>query len=1545
MVSYWLDPIIHETHGFYSDPVKLRLPMVVSQIRIAKPQSAIWQLEFLAKDLENPSDELVHVEKLERVDAAGTGDINIELPKPILTDYLVVKGDYKAISLCLETSEVTIDEESLSLTPTEAEVEKLIGAPMQYHGLFQYWVDSEETGEVLSMRYPIEEGPSQLAPFAFWKLPFAAEDLGSLVGQIESTVGNLAQGPEGPASVYLSSLEKLGLLVENLCSFYHTGHEYGYSGLKSTIERMLPPQIVNLALRAISGQSYGLSEAKASLRLVTVLMNSSNFSAQILEAGGLQHLLVLLTNPHCSSPLQIKTIEALKALISHPQNATKFIEEDFISSLDPKIISTYFSVKKAKSKEAVKKQKTEDEERFKTGYDVLVGMKTEKKSLKLLNAKKSLLSKCAFFQQLKKLQSIVSDIENLDGSGVLDVLDSIRKDLKLHMLRSSTNSLTTLKQDLKNFLLLDTLNTFENLKSITQLTSQQILSNGLVQWLTNTSFLQNLLRILLDQKLRSNAELFRSIFISISDILLVIIRSQGGVWFLTSQFSIIQDFIKAFKEVEIPDCTEEAELSLIEEEYLLSAIQLEKLPSYSSQLSFILSSVLSISRFLHEIFCINPNSGLANLYTFLNGADEKYTGYPSQIFYTIIRAHPEIFLYLLELIDLVDSFGMIRSFYVLEIAVTLMIEDRSGEVMLQVGTEAAEFLENLMETDGLDDIKKMLDLLRDWLRPLKKFKEVFSVEKLIEDLANFGEKLDKMENNSVYLVLQESKNPELKIGALGLMTEKGSEIIQLIQLLRILNIVISVKKWSSIQMISGNLLTIIANLIGKVNNVIHALFVDTTNPQVFFTLNKSQIMKEHLELLVPSLNIINIIIEQLLATKLSSYNNSRLLEHLVHLAALCDLVLDKGNDLTVQKVIRIIKTSFILWAQLPSFLDIYLGVMFEHAFQYPFKSGAVLSLISGLFEHFISYKDPAFIHKCIEWLCKTPAALFDPEVLYYYMMQAKNMEGEFKMMNIFKMSYEAIKEKSGSKYEPRQTWDFKKKMSLLLDRDGCVLDKLLKAFLRSNRIEVHSALVRLLRCAVATNHLEASMKIVTACKIMLQGSANIQGKALYTILALSEVACAKSLFIHEDLPEILLPFLSDPNLAVPALKVFRNLFDSSICMNEKDEKQMLVEDIPTISQTQSFLLETRKLLVFYIPGLPEAGMVEEEEDDLYGEFVKAKKTEEGCSWELTLLVLRVLKEISAHSVGKSLLLCGQYPFKEDLQGPLDFEETLNRISIGFNMPDWQNKMLTLLEVLTNILKDIGITLVSQVALNQTIQTLQTLSNPRAMKLLQTLKLAPIKVEVSTIELPYPKDLNERFPEQKPDFEKIKEFKKAVRKGHQNQLITSKRVGDRIQVKTFQSLTDLLPPPYKALFKCKTKTSGKEWNVLSEESQEFVPELTMEYQKKAEDKHSSAQPSREPIPVIPPVVADVVPAKSIVTQPVSAPAPVPQSVVPPQSAPRPTVSSPTSMFTDVEKNAFSDLMQLLEKKDRSHDPRLQLKIEQILNEFPNLCSYIKNKTGN
>jgi hypothetical protein len=108
MASIWLEPISHETLSYHSDPIKLRRPLLISEIRIAKPQMTLHQVEFLAKDLRVPSDELLTIERIDRVEPTGN-DFPVKLFEPILTNFLVIKGEYKNVNLCLEASEASLN--------------------------------------------------------------------------------------------------------------------------------------------------------------------------------------------------------------------------------------------------------------------------------------------------------------------------------------------------------------------------------------------------------------------------------------------------------------------------------------------------------------------------------------------------------------------------------------------------------------------------------------------------------------------------------------------------------------------------------------------------------------------------------------------------------------------------------------------------------------------------------------------------------------------------------------------------------------------------------------------------------------------------------------------------------------------------------------------------------------------------------------------------------------------------------------------------------------------------------------------------------------------------------------------------------------------------------------------------------------------------------------------------------------------------------------------------------------------------------------------
>lgn len=117
MASIWLEPISHETLGTYRDPIKLRRPLQISQIRISKPQVEPLRIEFLARNLRTPSDELISIKQVERPADPTSQDIVVNLEEAVLTNFLVVEGEYLNLSLCLEATEPLITHNRISLKP------------------------------------------------------------------------------------------------------------------------------------------------------------------------------------------------------------------------------------------------------------------------------------------------------------------------------------------------------------------------------------------------------------------------------------------------------------------------------------------------------------------------------------------------------------------------------------------------------------------------------------------------------------------------------------------------------------------------------------------------------------------------------------------------------------------------------------------------------------------------------------------------------------------------------------------------------------------------------------------------------------------------------------------------------------------------------------------------------------------------------------------------------------------------------------------------------------------------------------------------------------------------------------------------------------------------------------------------------------------------------------------------------------------------------------------------------------------------------------
>lgn len=119
-----------------------------------------------------------------------------------------------------------------------------------------------------------------------------------------------------------------------------------------------------------------------------------------------------------------------------------------------------------------------------------------------------------------------------------------------------------------------------------------------------------------------------------------------------------------------------------------------------------------------------------------------------------------------------------------------------------------------------------------------------------------------------------------------------------------------------------------------------------------------------------------------------------------------------------------------------------------------------------------------------------------------------------------------------------------------------------------------------------------------------------------------DLPATKSTFIYEDIADVLVTLVTDAKLEQAVLRVLKVLFDIKIGLGADDLKTRLVEDMPTISQTQNLLLECRKFLNF---ALPEGIRKDEDEnldkDDLFDEFENNNSDYEGCNVDSTILAL------------------------------------------------------------------------------------------------------------------------------------------------------------------------------------------------------------------------------------------------------------------------------------------------------------------------------------
>lgn len=1300
-------------------------------------------------------------------------------------------------------------------------------------------------------------------------------------------------------------------------------------------------------LVGLSGAQQGISESRYVLPLIASLFNLPDYSSVLISNSVDAALLALFMHPNANSQLQIAVLDCFHSMIAHPSLAERFLDFDIRQALD----SLSFAKRKSKDRK--------EEPFLNTSYKVLLSYATDKRSLKLQHHLRSLLNKSAVFSMLRNLKLCIQKKDCSNTSLILSSIETLRKNLKLLMLPSSSRANFSLKHDIQSSLLLNSHRSMNSLCSYSKMMSCSVLPRYLADWFDSTCLLENLLACLSDGSRREDDfSDFRSLFIAVSDILLSILKSRGGIYYLTSKKETVLQLIQYFSKLRILDCEEAWDCSLLEEENLSVCIQLERLPSYSRQIGFLLKAMLKLAEILEDIMNKSGGNYVATLYGFLNAIDDQHSGLTMQLFYQVCRLNTDIFKRLVNMMSLDSADHMIVTFYLLEILsesniYTALIEDRTGELLLETAQHLQDTIESVFlikaENEDLPPLSKPESAHKEsLLQILSQARVLLNWASTVTECYKKGSILNRLVDNCInnlpadeacicYWNVMTVNSYKVGYEGYGLLTEPNARIIKILASLRVINTMLELNKWMSAKLLARNYVNTVKKIASHVTYLTHSYVLDVINNAVFQTSFKTDRKNHHLELLIPLLNSFNLILEQLLATEIPCFVDTGLLEALINLYCLCEYSLIKERNLTVRKVCKLIGTTFILWCQFPNFCDIYLNLITEHSFSYPYKHSGVLNLLSSILEHYVSYKDPQLYNKVLECFTRAPApSIYPTSLLYYTLCKTSSTTEQHEIMESLYTTYEKVKESKSSKTAIRQVWEFSKVSAVGGKTDRSVLETLLYKFSIINNREVHAGLVRLLRCVISTQHFTACQIVAThLLKFFHEEGIQPQAKALMMIAELIDLPGIKAILIHNDLADIAIKLLSNKELQCVCLRVLRGLFAFKISLSEESSYR-LVEDMPTITQTQNYLLESRKFLSFKLPpGISIEQPGEEEVDTLYDEFVRETVEErEGGPYECTLMVLHTVHYLSQHSLGRVLLLTGQFPLRSDLPPALDMTETLRCITATLKGCDdwaWTAKMLSLVDLAISIFSEVP--LAPPEAIDTLIDVLRESRYARARGMAESLKLNQ-NPDLTTPMLPEPRDLQARFPKLVPDLKKFKEVAKERRKAHMEQLVISERLGERVQVKAVHSLTDLLPPPFKPLFKHKFLSRPEEWYSFSQESIEFLPEILLEKKKETEDKEKKQHResiARAPAPID--LFTPKAPIASVMPMaPVMPTAPQPMMMAPP----------PTGMFTDAERMAYQEIQILRQKIDRTNDPRLQQKIEQILNENPNLCNFLKNK---
>jgi hypothetical protein len=344
------------------------------------------------------------------------------------------------------------------------------------------------------------------------------------------------------------------------------------------------------------------------------------------------------------------------------------------------------------------------------------------------------------------------------------------------------------------------------------------------------------------------------------------------------------------------------------------------------------------------VFYIDDSlTGISSLYGFLNSqSDESVRGL--QLFTQICRVNPELVLAFTDRLSVDTSESRVEVFYITEVLSIILKEDRSGEINILCGGAINTALKACFESD----IESQLMLNA---QPLLQKTEMFASNILITDCVNTILNAEQ----EIRTASNPDDPPDIQLSNLGTLDIFMLDIVNIKSSVRVLNSWYSLHKWEFIAATRDGVLDALITLIVKLSQSLTMLVIDTMNIKAFDLRMRGDKIADLIDLILPSVDMISLLLSHLLGTGLKCYCNKALLTELINIYAICQHL---EPSQMIRKTARAVQYCITLWGQFKYFFNIYFPVFLEHLFSLPYKQAPTFNLMSSLLECYVTYKEP-----------------------------------------------------------------------------------------------------------------------------------------------------------------------------------------------------------------------------------------------------------------------------------------------------------------------------------------------------------------------------------------------------------------------------------------------------------------------------------------------------------------------------------------------------------------------------------------------------------